>query len=138
MLRRLTLDDIYDPDRKILFDGNVQPDIIWLDDDHFVQRKSDPKTQFTEWTKVHAITGAATPFYDVDKMQTALRALPGMSEDDAKRLAQLPNYVIDPDKTAVLLTHANDLFYYRFDSGRVIRLTTTAAPEVGEEFSPNG
>ena len=37
MKKRLTIDDIYDPDRKINFDGNITPDVIWIDDSHFIQ-----------------------------------------------------------------------------------------------------
>ncbi len=136
--KRLTIDDIYDPDRKIQFDGNPQPDVIWLDEDYFILRKTDPVTQCTEWNKVHAVSGDASPLYDAERLQTALKQLPGISADDAKRLAHLPTYVLDPAKEAVLLNHESDLFYYRFGSDRVVRLTTTASPEAGEEFSPDG
>ena len=136
--KRLTIDDLYDPDRKINFDGQPQPDVIWIDNEHWIQRTTDAKTQFTDWFKIHAVSGASTPLYDAPLMQAALQKLPGMSEDDARRLAHLPNYVLDPAKTAVLLNHANDLFYYRFGSDHAVRLTTTASPEVGEEFSPDG
>ena len=136
--KRLTIDDLYDPDKKIEFDGKPLPDVIWIDDDHFILRTTDSKTQFTEWSNVSAISGETVPLYDADRMQAALAQLPGMSSEDAKRLSHLPNYVLDPAKSAVLINHANDLFYYRFGADQVIRLTTTASPEVGEEFSPNG
>ena len=138
MGKRLTIDDIYDPEKKISFDGNSQPDVIWIDEDHFIQRKTDSKTQSTDWLKVDARTGEATPFIDAARMQAALKRLPGMSDEDAKRLAHLPNYVMDAAHTAVLINHANDLFLYRVNSDEVLRLTSSAAPEVGEEFSPNG
>ncbi len=138
MGKKLTIDDLYDPDRKIDFDGAPQPDAIWLDDDHFIQRFTNPKTQSTEWLKVHAGSGNSAPFYDPLRMESSLKQLPGLSGDDAKRLARLPNYVMNPAKTAVVLNHGNNLFYYHFDSGRALRLTAAAASEVGEEFSPDG
>jgi dipeptidyl-peptidase-4 len=138
MLRRFTFDDIYDPDKKIQFDGPPQPDVIWIDDDYFIHRKTDPKTKHTDWLKVHAASGNTSPLFDASTMEAALKQLPGITDDDARRLAHLPEFVLSPDKTAVVLNHANDLFHYRFGSAEVRRLTTTASPEVGEEFSPNG
>src|SRR5215510_12031356 len=130
MGKRLTIDDIYDPEKKISFDGNLQPDVIWIDEDYFIQRKTEAKTQATEWLKVDARNGEASPFIDADRMQTALKRLPGMSDEDTRRLARLPNYVMDPARTAVLIDHASDLVLYRVDSDHVVRLTASASPEV--------
>src|SRR5215475_2065477 len=108
MLKRLTIDDIYDPDKKIQFDGPAQPDVIWIDDDYFIQRKTDSKTKHTDWLKVDAESGTAEPLFDVEQMQNALKKVPGMTNDDAHRLAHLPEFILNPDKTAVVLNYAND------------------------------
>jgi dipeptidyl-peptidase-4 len=138
MLKKLSIDEIYDPEKKILFDGSPQPDVIWIDDNHFIQRKTDSKSQSTDWLRVNVQTGETVPFIDAGKMEGALKTLPGISEDDAKRLSRLPNYVINASRSAVLINHANDLFLYKLEANQVIRLTTSPSPEVGEEFSPDG
>jgi len=33
--RRLTIDDIYDPQKKIAFNGVPQTGFVWVDDEHF-------------------------------------------------------------------------------------------------------
>ena len=101
IMRRLTFDDIYDPDKKIQFDGPPQPDVIWIDDDYFIHRNTDPKTKHTDWLKVHAASGAAEPLFDTSTMGAALKQLPGITDEDARRLAHLPEFVISPDRSAV-------------------------------------
>src|SRR5215831_5369112 len=135
MHKHLTINDIYDPDSKVNFDGVAFPDVLWLDDEHFLLRKTNPQTQHTEWLKIHAVSGASTAFYDADQMQRALQRLEGMADKDAARLARLPNYVMNPGRTAALENHANGLFLYAFGSDELIRLGETATCE---EFSPDG
>jgi dipeptidyl-peptidase-4 len=84
------------------------------------------------------MTGEATPFYDVAKMEAAFAALPGMSTEDARRIARRSTYQMNDARTATVINFANDLFYYEFGSDKAVRLTSTAEEEVGEEFSPNG
>jgi len=134
----LTIDDIFDPVKKVDFNGTT-PTVRWLKDgNHYLitndaERKDVPRLQ-----KVNAATGATTPFFDVAKMQAAFAALPGVSADSARQLANRGNYDFNPAETAVLINWSNDLFYYEFGSDRAIRLTNTPDEEVGEGFSPDG
>src|SRR5277367_625584 len=98
MLKRLTIDDIYHAERKVNFDGTTYPDVIWMDEARFLLRKTDPKTQRTDWTKIDALSGAADAFYDVDQMQRALRRMDCVTDEDAARLARLPSYVMNSDR----------------------------------------
>src|SRR5436309_8086396 len=71
-------------------------------------------------------------------MEAAFAALPGVSKDDAHRLANQTSYDLNPSETAALINSANDLFYYEFGSDRAVRLTSNPEEEVGESFSPDG
>ena len=132
----LTIDDIFDPVKKVNFSGTV-PTVTWLKDGkHFLltdpSKKDAPKIQ-----KVDAATGAAVPFFDVAKMQAALRALGGVTEQDARQLANRGTYQMSNDETAVLINWDNDLFYYQLGSDKAVRVTNNPEEEVGETFSPD-
>ncbi len=134
----LTIDDIFDPAKRVNFNGST-PTIRWLKDgNHYLVSNDPSRRDVPRLQKVNAATGEATPFFDVAKMQAAFAALPGVSAADARGLAGRGNYNLNPAETAVLINWANDLFYYEFGSDRAIRLTSTPEPEVGEGFSPDG
>jgi dipeptidyl-peptidase-4 len=134
----LTIDDIFDPVKKVNFNGTT-PTIRWLKDgNHYLitnegSRRDQPRLQ-----KVNAATGEAVPFFDTAKMQAAFAALPGVTAEDARQLANRGNYDLNPAETATLINWSNDLFYYEFGSDRAIRLTNGPEEEVGERFSPDG
>src|ERR1043166_175525 len=137
--QQLTIDDIFDPVKRVNFNGST-PTIRWLKDGkHYLltndssRRDTTPRLQ-----KVDAATGEAVPFFDAAKMQAAFAALPGVSAESAKQLANRGNYDLNPAETAVLINWSNDLFYYEFASDRPIRLTNNPEEEVGVEFSPDG
>jgi dipeptidyl-peptidase-4 len=137
----LTIDDIYDPERKVAFDGEPVSNLRWLNDGaHYLQPvKADEAKGAARILRVNAASGASAPFYDAARMERALAALPGMKAEDARRLARLDDYLLNPAQTAALVNHANDLYFYSFDTGRALRLTNNADDEeVGEEFSPDG
>ena len=134
----LTIDDIFDPAKRVNFNGST-PQVRWLKDgNHYLVTNEASRRDVPRLQKVNAATGVATAFFDAAKMQAAFAALPGISAADARQLANRGNYNLNPAETAVLLNWANDLFYYEFGSDRAIRLTSTPEPEVGEEFSPDG
>ncbi len=134
----LTIDDIFDPAKRVNFNGTT-PAIRWLKDgNHYLLTNEASRRDVPRLQKVNAATGEATPFFDAAKMQAAFAALPGVSAADARQLAGRGNYSLNPSETAALINWANDLFYYEFGSDRAIRLTSTPEPEVGEGFSPDG
>jgi dipeptidyl-peptidase 4 len=126
----LTLDDLYDPERRVNFSGNPPPGLIWLDDRHYLQGAR----------KVNALTGEAAPLFDAAKMEVAFAKLPGVSADDAKQIVARAEMrlQLNNDRTATLINCANDLFYYKLGSGEAVRLTNNADEEFVEEFSPDG
>ena len=134
----LTIDDIFDPAKRVNFNGTT-PTIRWLKDgNHYLVTNEASRRDVPRLQKVNAATGETTPFFDAAKMQAAFEALPGVSAADARQLANRGNYSMNPAETAALINWANDLFYYEFGSDRAIRLTSTPEPEVGEGFSPDG
>ncbi len=135
--KQLTIDDIFDPAKRVNFSGSpVNP--RWLKDGvHYIVASKD-RSAFPRLMKVNAVTGKSEAFYDAAKMQAAFAALPGVSKEDARRLANQSNYELNPAETGVLINFANDLFYYEFGSDRALRMTSTPEEEVGEGFSPDG
>ena len=136
--KQLTIDDIFDPVKRVNFNGST-PTIRWLKDgNHYLLTNEASRRDVPRLQKVNAATGEAVPFFDAAKMQAAFAALPGVSAQDARQLANRGNYNVNPAETAVLINWSNDLFYYEFGSDRAIRLTSNPEEEVGEGFSPDG
>ena len=134
----LTIDDIFDPVKRVNFNGTT-PTVRWLKDgQHYLLTNEASRRDVPRLQKVDAATGEAVPFFDAAKMQAAFAALPGITAQDAKQLANRGNYNLNPAETAVLLNWSNDLFYYEFGSDRAIRLTSNPQEELSEEFSPDG
>ena len=134
----LTIDDVFDPIKKVDFSGST-PTVRWLKDgNHYLVSNEPSKRDLPRLQKVNAATGEAVPFFDAAKMQAAFAALPGVTAADARELANRGNYNLNPAETAVLINWSNDLFYYELGSDRAIRLTSNPEEEVGEGFSPDG
>jgi dipeptidyl-peptidase-4 len=134
----LTIDDIFDPVKKVNFNGTT-PTVRWLKDgNHYLLINEASRSDVPRMQKVNAATGVAVPFFDAAKMQDAFAALPGVTAENARQLANRGNYNLNPAQTAVLINWSNDLFYYEFGSERAIRLTSTPEEEQSEEFSPDG
>ncbi|MBK6797757.1 MAG: S9 family peptidase [Acidobacteria bacterium] len=123
----LTVDDLFDPEKRVNFNGNPPAGMVWLDGVSYLQRGR----------RVNAVTGQSEPFYDTEKMQAALQKLPGVNAESAKQLSG-GRFMMNGARTAALINFANDLFYYKFGSDEAVRLTNSAEDEVGEEFSPDG
>ena len=129
--KRLTLDDIYDPATQVSFSGSPSQ-TEWFDDETYLVRRRG-----TPWRKVSVATGESTPLADVDAMERALAALPGVARADAAAAAR-GTLVFNDAHTGALVTIASDLFYYEFASGRAARLTNQPGQEELATFSPNG
>ncbi len=133
----LTIDDIYDPAKRINFSGTT-PNIRWLKDGtHYLLTNDPAKKDRPRMQRVNALTGAATAFFDNAKMEAAFVALGGISASDAKQVANRGSYALNSKETAVLINFANDLFYYELGSDKAVRVTNNPEEEVGETFSPD-
>jgi len=133
----LTIDDIFDPGKRVNFSGTPSNPRWLKDGEHYIVVSKD-RSAFPRLLKVNAITGKSEAFYDAAKMQAAFASLPGVSKEDARRLANQTFYDLNPSETGALINFANDLFYYEFGSDRAIRLTSNPDEEIGAGFSPDG
>src|SRR6185295_15255013 len=86
--KSLTLDDIYDPEKKVDFDGTPPTGLEWIDDTHYLWPKADAKAGTTEMLRIEALTGKTEPLFEVAKLESALAGLEGVTPDEAKRIAR--------------------------------------------------
>ena len=135
-LKNLTLDDIYDPEKKIDFDGDVPRMLSWLDDAHYLWPRTDPKTRTIELLKVNAVSGNAVPLFDAARLEATLTALEGVKPEDAKRAGRQRTYPMNAAKTALLLTVGSDLYHYDLAGHHATRLTKDAAREEEPSTQP--
>jgi dipeptidyl-peptidase 4 len=133
----LTIADIFDPEKRGEF-GHPAPALVWLDDAHFLWPRTDAQTRLTDQLRVDAVTGAAEPLFDAGALESALRRVAGVTEDEARRLAHLGSYVMNARRTALLVAADDDLFLFDFGPKTLVRLTRTAGTEEEPSFSPDG
>ncbi len=146
----LTIDDLYDPVKRVNFgsSGFGGGTYAWASETDYLRMKesSSPQGSSVEAVRVNALTGAETPLYDSSRLVSALAGVPGISTDEAQRISRprggapgqsrLPT--MNPSKTAMIVTAANDLFLWPFGAEHVTRLTSSAGDEQEVTFSPDG
>ncbi|HWW77717.1 MAG TPA: DPP IV N-terminal domain-containing protein, partial [Pyrinomonadaceae bacterium] len=131
--KMLTVEDIYDPAKKVNFSGHAPAELVWLKDgESYLQSRGGVLS------KVNARTGEAAPFFDAAKMEAALVKVRGLAAGDARGLAHQDSYKLNAAQTAVLLNAGGDLVYYELGSDTATRLTNNAEAETEEDFSPDG
>jgi dipeptidyl-peptidase-4 len=136
--RALTIDDLYDPDRRIDFSGKAPTGFVWISDTQYAWPKPSESGGTVEWLKVTAATGATEPLFDADKMRKAFDGLPGLRAEDVAALPNQRRLEMNAERTAALVSIGDDLYYYVFGGDRAVRLTFTPAPEEEFTFSPDG
>ena len=134
--RRLTVDDIYSPSRRVNFSGAVDTGITWLDASTYLTRRRTANG--VEWMKVDAASGGTSPLFDAGPMAAALASLPGVTRDEASEIARSSDLTFNPARTGALVTIAEDLYFYSFSSAKAERLTTESGEEEVPSFSPDG
>ncbi|HET8645233.1 MAG TPA: DPP IV N-terminal domain-containing protein, partial [Vicinamibacteria bacterium] len=134
--KALTLDDIYDPVRKVEFGGQPMTGMAWIDDAHFLWPRTDARSDVTEMLKVEAASGRTQPLFDAVRLETTLAALEGVTPEDAKRLARQRSYVMDESRRALVLTVGQDLYHYELLAGRARRLTRAEGNEEEASVGP--
>ena len=137
--KNLTLDDLYDPARRINF-GSFPGSYTWLNDKEFVKLGSGrggPAMPPAALTRVNAETGAETPLFDPARLEAALAKLPGIAASDATKLSrQRP--VFTKDFAALAVTVGDDLYYWSVGADAVMRLSSAPGAEEEAQFSPDG
>ena len=138
-LRTLTIDAIYDPDQRVDFNGAPPTNLRWIDENSYLQMRRVPRPgSGVEWITVDAATGRTSALFDAGRMEASLAAVPGMSRDAAADRARAADLVLNPGRTGVLLTLADDLYFYDFSRDAATRLTSVSGAEEEATFSPDG
>ena len=131
--RTLTIADLYDPGQRIDFSGRAPGGLTWLDDRHYVERQAGGPPM-----RVEAVSGDRTPLLDQRRLEEAIAALPGVTADEAGRVARQRGHVFNGTYTALVFELAADLYHYDMEAGGISRLTETPAAETEVSFSPDG
>src|SRR5262245_56886497 len=135
--KTLTLDEIYDPQKKVEFGGKPVTGLAWLDDTHYVWPQAGAAGQPEQLLKVEALTGRSEPLVDTERMEAALARVEGVSADDAKRAAAAKPTVTDATRTKIVVAIAGDLYFYDAAAGQARRITAGAGDEEEATLSPD-
>src|SRR5688500_8359563 len=135
--KALTIEDIYDPVKRVNFSGSAPSGLVWLNDgEHYLQARREGGA--VTLLKVNARTGESAPFFDAARMEAALAKVPGVTAREARLLTRQGSYKMNPAQTAVVLNNLSDLIYYEWNSDTASRLTSGPEQETEEDFSPDG
>ena len=141
--RLLTLDDLFDPAKRLDFGtqaaGPGGAGVAWIDETHYRVARELPgeRGRFTHM-RVDAASGAEESLFDPRTLQAALAALPGVTTDEAARLARQRTYTFNPASSAMVLTVGDDLYFWLLGSGRAVALSASPGTEQDPTFSPDG
>jgi dipeptidyl aminopeptidase/acylaminoacyl peptidase len=129
----ITVDLLLASRRPLNFNGSPMRPPTWLDDgEHFLEVKEG------RLYRVDARTGRCRALYDPERLARALRSLPTIKPQAARRLARSPALNMNPQKTAALFEHESDLYYCNLDGSGAVRLTKTPGKKELASFSPDG
>ena len=134
--KRLTLDDIFDPEKRVNFSGNPPPSVTWIDGSHYASARS--AAGGVEWVNVDATSGSSQALFDAGKMEAALAKLPGMTEETARRAAHSRALVFDKRYAAALVESDGNLYVYGIGADRAVRVAAAVGDEPVPSFSPDG
>ena len=134
--RQLTLDDLFDPQRKINFSGSPPRGLKWLaDGQHYLKGRGRGSGALV---RVNAVTGDEESLFGESELRASLAALPGFTERSLEKSAKDSRFELSPDEEGILIRHAGDLFYHRIGGAGALRLTRTPQKEELAGFSPDG
>lgn len=134
---RITLERIFSRDSAdAIHPTKDMPRVLgWQDADHYLVLGDDREKP--EVISVDAKKGKRQTVWTPKSMSQALAKLTGLDQTAAASLASPYAFDRYEKNTAVVLNHANDLFFYR-QGGSAVRLTMDPDSEVGEDLSPDG
>jgi dipeptidyl-peptidase-4 len=135
--RLLTIDDIYDPVKRIDVSGTPASDFIWIDDTHYLWPRRAAEDR-VDWTVGDAVSGGTAPLFDAAKMEAAVGRLPGVGAEEARRIAHSRALTFNDQHSAAVFTIGGDLYAYSFGPDRAVRLTYAPGEEEVPSFSPDG
>ena len=124
---------VYGPKGKVNFSGSPLSRLVWLDDgEHYLQARDGRLYQ------VHAVSGRSVLFVDPNALCEGLRRLPVIRQEQAESISKRTRFRMNPDRSAILIDHENDLYYCTRDGKNAFRLTSTPGEEKCSTFDPQG
>ena len=137
-LKEITIESIFDPKQRVAFSGTPQAGFTWLDDKTYTWPRTNDQGEVVEQMVVDTATGNKRVLFDAAKLEAAAKKIPGVTNEEAKRLTTQRGWNFSPNKKSVILTIGDDLYLYAFDSDALTRLTSAPGMEEEAAFSPDG
>jgi dipeptidyl-peptidase-4 len=130
--RTLSVDVIYGLERRADFSGVPPIDATWLDSGTYLLAQGEG------WTRVDAVSGRSSRFFDPAAMEKAFASLAGVTRDEASRLSRSTRMSMNGAHSGALVSLADDIYFYDFAAAKAVRLTSTPGEEEEATFSPDG
>jgi dipeptidyl-peptidase-4 len=127
--KQITLEMLYGPG-ALNFSGSYATGMTWLPDgEHYLLMRDD------ELKKIGAKTDAAEPAFDSAALAAALQTQGDFDEDAVRRISRNPRGA-SKDRQTALITHKDRQYLYRFEKGKLKRITESAATRLHLTLSP--
>jgi len=127
----ITWDHVYGA-KRISLGGIPSTRVTWIDDEHYIQRES------SGWQKVSAKTGESSAWYDRELLSIALQKIDGVSEGDAKKMADGSWIESLNEKRIVVFRHKDRLIRITLDGTEASVVSSVPAEIELTSLSPTG
>ena len=134
--RLLSLDDLFDAEKKVDFSGGLPTGLQWLSGGRWLWPRLDPKAALADLLVVEADSGKTAPLTDQTALEAAL-VKAGVPAIEARRAARPRSPVLDAEARGLLVGAAGHLYRWDVASARLERLTVEPGAEQAT-FSPDG
>jgi dipeptidyl-peptidase-4 len=134
--RPLTLDDLYDPAKRIDFSGGAPSGLQWISDTHYLWPKADGGG--VEWLRVEAATGQSSPLFERKAVSDRAAQALGLESAVIGQALASRGLEMNAARSSAVVSIDHDLYYIPFGQDRPQRLTSTPEEEEEFTFSPNG
>lgn len=108
-LKRLTREMLFGPENRVDFVGSYQSGFTWLSDGRSFLHRRDGTLM-----RVDAVSDRATPPYDVERFEQALRASGDFDADAVTRVARDPGTLTE-DRSRAVIRHNKCYYVYDFE-----------------------
>lgn len=136
--KKLTIDDLYDPEKRLRLSATQISGVSWLDDRRIVYPKLDANGEMVRHAIIDVTTGAESALFDVSKLERSLIA-GGVSATDAKSAAKRRSLLFDRGKQRTLFEIGGRSYLYDVTTGESIAISAPDASGAEEStFSPDG
>ncbi len=114
----LTLSKLFKPGQTVDYSGDKPATTRWIEDSlEYVVQKGQRQLA------IDAETGATRGLKELEQLRASLAALDAFSTDEARNAAKIE--VFSPDLSRALLSHKNDLYFFKADTNTTKRLTNS-------------